>query len=59
MPIAQADSILLSINTIRTLTIDAVQKANSDHLGAAGRTSRGTPTSHAIAPAALTAGTNV
>jgi len=35
LTVNNADPALLSINTIRTLTIDAVQKANSGHPGAA------------------------
>jgi transketolase len=35
LPVNNSDPALLSINTIRTLTIDAVQKANSGHPGAA------------------------
>jgi transketolase len=35
LALSPADTELLSINTIRTLTIDAVQKANSGHPGAA------------------------
>jgi transketolase len=35
LSLTSADTALLAINTIRTLTIDAVQKANSGHPGAA------------------------
>jgi transketolase len=35
LSVSSADTALLAINTIRTLTIDAVQKANSGHPGAA------------------------
>jgi transketolase len=35
LSLSSADTALLAINTIRTLTIDAVQKANSGHPGAA------------------------